>query len=107
MILMKRESFLKTIKNVIHEIEPDAQVVLYGSQSRKNSTPESDWDFLILVDGPIDDYRIDRIRHRLYEIEWDTGEVITSIIRNHKQWHGPPYSSTPFYDHVTQDGITL
>lgn len=91
----------------IQEVEPDAQVILYGSQSRENATPESDWDFLVLVDGPINDDRIDRIRHRLYEIEWDTGEVISSIIRNHKDWYRPPYSSTPFHDHVIEDGITL
>ena len=107
MIFMKRENLLKSIKSVIHEVEPDAQVILYGSQSRKNSTPESDWDFLVLIGGPIDDDRIDRIRHRLYEIEWNTGVVISSIIRNHEEWNSSPYSSTPFHDHVTQDGITL
>ena len=104
---MKREDLLNSIKYVIEEIEPGAQIVLYGSQSRRNSTSESDWDFLILVDGPIDENRIDRIRHRLYEIEWNTGVVISSIIRNHEEWNSSPYSSTPFHDHVTQDGITL
>ena len=36
--------------------------------------------FLVLVDGPLNDDRIDRIRHRLYEIEWESGEVISSVV---------------------------
>ncbi len=100
--LMTREDLLKIIKRIVHEIEPGAQIVLSGSQSRRDSGPESDWDFLILVDGIIDDERIDRIRHRLYEVEWDTGEVISSIVRNSKEWNSYPSSSTPFYENISR-----
>lgn len=104
---MKREDLLKIVKKVVHEIEPSAQIILYGSQSRRDSDHESDWDFLILVDGPIEDDRIDRIRHRLYEVEWDTGEVISSIVRNSKEWNSNPNVSTPFYENINREGITL
>lgn len=92
---------------VVHDIEADAQIILYGSQSRGDSGTESDWDFLILVDGPVDDERVDRIRHRLYEVEWDTGEVISSIMRNPKEWDSHPNASTPFYDNIRREGTTL
>ena len=39
-------------------------------------------DFLILLDGVVDDARTDAIRHRLYEIEWDCGEVLSAIVRS-------------------------
>jgi len=104
---MVRKNLLMSIKKAIHEIEPDAQIILYGSQSRMDSGPESDWDFLILVDGPIGDNRIDRIRHIFYEIEWDSGQVISSIIRNRKKWNSHPYTSTPFYENITHEGIAL
>ena len=58
---------------------PEAEIFLYGSRSRGDALSESDWDFLILVNGFISDERTDRIRHRLYEIEWESGEVISSI----------------------------
>ncbi|MDL1977953.1 MAG: nucleotidyltransferase domain-containing protein [Deltaproteobacteria bacterium] len=104
---MVREALLRSVKKAVHEIEPDAQIILYGSQSRRDSGPESDWDFLILVDGPIDDNRIDRIRHVLYEIEWDLGEVISSIIRNRKKWNSHPYTSTPIFENIAREGIAL
>ena len=104
---MTRKDLLKSIKGTIHEIEPDAQIILYGSQSRRDSSLESDWDLLILVDGPIDDNRIDRIRHRLYEIEWDNCEVISSIVRNRNEWNSSSNVSTPFYKNISQEGTTL
>jgi len=72
---MNREELLGKVKQAVHEIEPGAKIILYGSRSREDSTSGSDWDFLILVDGPVTDQRTDRIRHRLYEIEWEFGEV--------------------------------
>ena len=48
---MKREKLLKQVKQAVHEVEPDAGIILYGSRSRGDSVSDSDWDFLILVDG--------------------------------------------------------
>jgi predicted nucleotidyltransferase len=104
---MNRLILLKNIKKEISDIAPEAKVILYGSQSREDAGPESDWDFLVLVDGPVDDNLTDTIRHRLYEIEWDTGEVISCIVRNRKKWHQRPYNETPFYQTVSQEGIPL
>jgi predicted nucleotidyltransferase len=84
---MNREKLLEQIKQAVRETEPDAEIILYGSRSRGDALSESDWDFLILVDGPVSDERTDRIRHRLYELEWETGEVISSIVRNHDEWN--------------------
>ena len=104
---MDRLILMKEIKKAISSVVPEAEIILYGSQSREDAGPESDWDFLVLVDGPVDDNLTDTIRHRLYEIEWDTGEVISCIVRNRKKWHQSPYSATPFYQSVSQEGITL
>lgn len=104
---MNRDVLIEKVKKVILEVEPDAEIILYGSHSRKDSTPESDWDFLILVNGSVDDERTDRIRHRLYEIEWNLGEVLSSIVRSRKEWDSFPYKTTPFYKNVTREGILL
>jgi len=78
---MNRERLLEQIRRAVREVEPGAEIILYGSRSRGNAIAESDWDFLVLVDGPLNEERTDRIRHRLYEVEWCSGEVISSI------WH--------------------
>jgi predicted nucleotidyltransferase len=104
---MNSAELLELVKLAIREVEPDAEIILYGSRSRKDSDAQSDWDFLILLDGPINDERIDKIRHRLYEIEWQSDEVLCSIIRDRKEWNSPVWKSMPFHQNVELDGIVL
>jgi len=104
---MNREALLECVKQAIQEMEPDAEIILYGSRARKDSDAQSDWDFLILLDGPINDERIDKIRHRLYEIEWECDEVLCSIVRSWEEWNSPLYKSMPFHQNVELDGIVL
>jgi len=104
---MNREELLERVKGAIYEIEPHAEIILYGSRARKDSEGESDWDFLILLDGPVNDQRIDRIRHRLYEIEWERDEVLCSIVRSREEWNSPVSKSIPFHQNVELEGIVL
>lgn len=104
---MNREKLLEQIKHAVREVEPDTEIILYGSRSRGDAVSESDWDFLVLVDGPLNDERIDRIRHILYEVEWESGEVISSIVRNKDEWGSNLYQSLPFHQRVEQEGIRL
>jgi len=98
---------LKQVKQAVHEVEPEAEIILYGSRSRGDSVSDSDWDFLILVDGPASDERTDRIRHRLYEIEWESGAVLSSIVRSRDDWNSSAYRSLPFHQRVEQEGKRL
>ncbi len=104
---MKRDELIEQIRQAVHEVELEAEIILYGSRSRGDAVSKSDWDLLILVDGPISDERTDRIRHRLYEIEWESGEVISSIVRNREEWNSDLYQAMPFHQRVQQEGIRL
>ncbi len=96
-----------SIRQAVCAVEPGAEIILYGSRARGDAGPESDWDLLILVDGPVDGDRKTAIRHRLYEVEWDSDEVLTSIIFNREDWHSPLYQAMPFHQNVDRDGIFL
>ena len=104
---MIQNELIAQIKHAVHEVEPGAEIILYGSRARGDAISESDWDFLILVDGPLDDERTDRVRHRLYEIEWESGEVISSIVRNREEWNSDLYQAVPFHQRVQQEGMRL
>jgi predicted nucleotidyltransferase len=47
-------AFLYRIREAIHDVEPSARVILYGSRARGDAQPESDWDILVLLDGPVE-----------------------------------------------------
>ena len=104
---MNQEGLLTRVKQAIREVEPEAEIILYGSRSREDAGSESDWDFLILVDGPVNDGRTNAIRHRLYEIEWESGEVLCSVVRNRQEWRSARYQAMPFHQNVEREGIVL
>jgi len=104
---MNQEELLQRVKQTIREVEPGAEIILYGSRARQEAGSESDWDFLVLVDDPMSESRADVIRHRLYEIEWESGEVLCAIVRSRKEWQSPRYRAMPFRQNVEREGVTL
>jgi uncharacterized protein len=102
-----KDLILLKVKISILSIEPSAEVFLFGSRARNDFSEFSDWDFLVLVDGEVDTPRVDRIRHALYEIEWETGEVISTIIKSRKLWNHPDYFIVPLHKSVAREGILL
>ncbi|OQY59304.1 MAG: hypothetical protein B6245_07345 [Desulfobacteraceae bacterium 4572_88] len=104
---MDRKILLERVKACVLKVEPNAEVVLYGSRSCGESNSYSDWDFLILVDGELDPARTDAIRHRIYELEWDSDEVLSSIVRTRDYWENPKHKAMPFYKNVTEHGIHI
>ena len=103
---MKSE-LLTRVKAAVRQVEPSAQIILYGSRAREDFHEGSDWDFLILVEGEVDDKRTDTVRHQLYEIEWETGDVLCSIVRSRTEWESPAYKVIPLYKNIKLEGITL
>lgn len=101
------EKLIKRIKAAVLSLEPSAEVILYGSRARDDYRDYSDWDFLVLVDGPVDNSRTDRIRRALYEIELDTDQVISSIVRSRQEWNSSKYSVVPLRKNIEQEGIRL
>ena len=102
-----RDEILKRIKEIILEIEPDARIILYGSRARGNPHPESDWDIVILLNKDIVSKETENsISDNLFDLELETGEVISPMVYTIKDWNSK-YRVTPFYYNVTKDGILI
>lgn len=98
---------LNKIQNTIHLIDPNADIVLYGSRVRGEAHKDSDWDFLILIDKPINIKLEEKLRDDLYEIELDTDQILSSIIRTKEEWNSPKYSVLPFKRSIEREGVLL
>lgn len=101
----KLEEIPKIVKEVIHQIDEAAEVILFGSRARGDFDADSDWDFLILIDEEVTSEKEELIRDALYDIELASGEVITSIIEEKSEWD--KYKETLIYKNIEEQGILV
>ena len=94
------------IKQNIADIDPDAQVILYGSRARGEEKKDSDWDILVLTSYPVGVEKERSFRNHLYDLELETGEPFSIFVYSKTDWD-TKQKITPFYHHVTQEGISL
>ena len=95
------------ISKTIHENDPNAEAFLFGSRARGDSRPDSDWDILILVDNKkVTNDLEDKFREDLYDIELESGQIISTFIYPKEYWSSTLIFS-PLYKNVNQEGIRL
>jgi predicted nucleotidyltransferase len=97
----------KQIKKIISGIDQSATAILYGSRARGNTSPDSDWDILILINKPkvlLKDEQV--FRHSLYELELKIGQPISTFVYSLKDWNDK-LSITPLYKNIQREGLVI
>lgn len=104
---MNKEEILHKMKSIIQTINPDTDVYLFGSRARRDSRHDSDWDLLLLVDADKVTNEIeDKYRDKLYDIELETGQMISIFIYPKRLWKSS-LKNSPLYKNISKEGIRL
>ena len=104
---MKYNYILDTIKSTLKATQPDAKLILYGSYARGDFNENSDIDLLILLkNDSLKRSDVKKVTYPLYDIEIETGTIISPIVFSEKEWETKHYV-TPFYENIKREGRIL
>lgn len=93
------------VEEAVKSIDAAAKVILFGSRARGEAREDSDWDFLILTSKAVTPNLEDEFRTKLYDLELEYEQVISSVIENEQNWEN--YLNAEFYKNVQADGIEV
>jgi len=106
-LALDERAILLRCRDAIKGLDPKADLILYGSRARGDAEHDSDYDLLIVTDGPSTLEQEDLLRRQLYAIELDTSAVLTVILLNRDDWNSALYDSMPFYRNIKREGVVL
>ena len=105
-MLEDKNKILQQIKNTVLAVAPNAVLILYGSYARGDYRPDSDIDILVLIDKDKITWDDEiKISYPLYDIELETGTMISPMIYSKKGWAN--HRVSPFYENVNKEGVVL
>lgn len=102
---MQLRATLNRIKDVVRQVDPAADVVLFGSRARGDHAASSDWDLLLLPAEPITPVLEQRLRAAVYEVELELEEVFSLFVYPKSSWT-EGRSPSPLFENIRQEGIT-
>ncbi len=100
-------ALLSRIRGAVARCLGTADVLLYGRVARGERQEDSDYDILVLTDGPPTSAEKDAVRAALLDIELACGSVIPALFVDKAEWNEPGRRSMPFYREVARDAIML
>jgi predicted nucleotidyltransferase len=105
--MTKKEQILQKLVGVLNKAAPDSEMYLYGSQARGDAQKLSDWDLLILLNIQRLSFDFEtKLMDDFYDVELETGEIISPLIYVKKDWN-ENYSISPFFKIVMKEGIRI
>ena len=104
---MTDKDMRQRIKQNVNEVDPQAEVWLYGSRARGTAHEGSDWDVLVLTQQPsLSTAAESRFVDHMCDLIVETGEVVQLFAYGQEDWHRH-HSITPFYKNVQREAIRL
>jgi predicted nucleotidyltransferase len=105
--MRKYDKIINGIVRIANSKYPDSEIYLYGSQARGDAKKYSDWDLLILLNLADISFDIETsLMDDFYDLELDTGEIISALIYSKSEWI-EKHSITPLFENIQKEGIRI
>lgn len=105
--MSKKEQILGHIVRVVNNTAPNSEVYLFGSRATGKSTKFSDWDLLILLNSTQLTFNFETaIMNEFYQLELQTGEVISPLVYTKTDWENY-HQSTTLFKKIQREAIKI
>jgi len=102
-----KQKIIQRIVSLVNDNDPESEVYLYGSQARGDAKKLSDWDLLILLNQKHISFETEtKFMDEFYEIELETGEIISPLIYSKSDWNSK-HSITPLFHNIQNEGVRI
>lgn len=91
----------------IRQIEPGAEIILYGSEARGEAHIDSDIDLLVLVQREATPELKRAISDRIYDLELETDQLVSLVIYQRSAWNSEPLNITPLHRAIRREGVPI
>ncbi len=102
----KDKGLAQAFAHRVRELFPDATVWVFGSRARGDAVPESDLDCLIVLGQPTRQADI-AIRDIAWEIGFEEGIIITTVILGKEEFERGPMSQSTLVANVLREGTSI
>lgn len=99
----------EAVEGILRRVEPKPSlIVLFGSEARREATPESDIDLLVVLESD-DPETVKAVREAVYEVMWkhDFERLISVITFPKEMFEEQKAKGYSFVKNVEREGIVL
>ncbi|MCK5536547.1 MAG: nucleotidyltransferase domain-containing protein [Bacteroidales bacterium] len=105
--MSKKDEIVNKIINIFTNEKPTVEIYLYGSRARGDFIKTSDWDFLVLLDLNTISFNYEtKIMDSFYDVELETGEILSPLIYSKKDWI-TKHCNLPLFENIKNEGIRI
>ncbi len=101
------KAVLERLKLLISERLPLHQMVLFGSRARGDAEPDSDFDLLVVLDGPADRSARETVSDCAWEMGLEHGMVIVPIVVSRDEWERGPERYSLLAQAIRAEGLPV